>query len=165
MTDLSRAREELFATNDAKRVVIKCKTKQLNSENYRASVNELVSEIFPEWEIDSRILFLAIDIWSERSFIVIDLNHHDYNYDTAHHCQKVLPVYVLQQQGRSRRWALTRWPQEDKSLMMQLADLHNVNGYDVAIPFLEDHTRPLFHANPREFPSGNNIAQAGRPTV
>lgn len=152
MANLSAIQKELLATDDAKRIVINCRTNHLDAGNYRSSVYEIVSEVFPEWEHDPRILFLAIEIWSERTFIVVDINRNDYNYDTAHKCKNILPVYVLRKHGKPRRWVLIRWPQQDESLMRQIADLHNVNGFDVATPFLENHNLPIFHSNPREFP-------------
>ncbi|KAJ1713570.1 hypothetical protein NYO67_4289 [Aspergillus flavus] len=100
---------------------------------------------------DSRILFLAIEVWSERTFLVIEINRRDYDFNTAHKCKTIVPVYVLRQHGESRRWTLVRWPQLDETLMAQIADPHIVNGFDVATPFLENHNSRIFHANPREF--------------
>ncbi|PLB55825.1 hypothetical protein P170DRAFT_506337 [Aspergillus steynii IBT 23096] len=116
--------------------------------------NEILSDDIPKRLVikhpDSRVLFLAIDVWSERAFLVIDINHHDYDFDTAHKDTAVFPVCVLRQRGRGRDWVLIRWPREDEPLAAMLADLHNVNGSD-PIPFLEDHTSRLVHASPREF--------------
>lgn len=159
MPNLSDIRREILE-NDAKRIVIKVRTKNLDPQDYRASAYGVASEIFPEWESDSRILFLAIDVWSERSFIVIDIHHRDYDFGTAHKTKKILPAYVLRQLGRSRGWALIRWPQEDEPLADKVADLHNVNGFDTPTPFLEDHTSRLVHANPREFPVRADIVSA-----
>ncbi|KAJ5542366.1 hypothetical protein N7535_004786 [Penicillium sp. DV-2018c] len=151
MDNLPDIRKKIFGDNDPKRIVIKLKTRLLDPQDYRASANSVASEIFPEWENDSRILFLAIDIWSERTFIVIDVNHHDYDFQTAHKTLAVLPVYVLRQLGKNRGWALIRWPQEDEPLAANLADLHNVSGFDTPTPFLENHNTRIVHANPREF--------------
>ncbi|KAJ5115417.1 hypothetical protein NUU61_001176 [Penicillium alfredii] len=152
MTNLSDIRKEIFGDNDSKRIVIKVNTKLLDPQDYRASANSVASEIFPKWENDSRILFLAIDVWSERTFIVIDVNRHDYDFRTAHKTKTILPVYVLRQRGKNRGWVLIRWPQEDEPLAEKLADLHNVNGFDIPTPFLENHNSRIVHANPREFP-------------
>ncbi|KAH8435263.1 uncharacterized protein LDX57_012894 [Aspergillus melleus] len=152
MPNLSDIRKEILGNNIAKRIVVRLNTKALDPQNYRASAYIVASEIFPEWENDYRILFLAIDVWSERTFLVIDVNHHDYDFHTAHKTNAVLPVYVLRPHGKGRDWALIRWPQEDEPLAAKLADLHNVNGFDIPTPFLENHTSRLVHANPREFP-------------
>lgn len=151
MANLSDIRKEILENDIAKRIVIKVKTKSLDSQDYRASANRVVSEVFPDWENDPRVLFLAIDVWSERTFIVIDINHHDYDFGTAHKAKTVFPVFVLRQHGRRQDWVLIRCPQEDEPLGAQLADLHNVNGFD-ATPFLENHNSRIVHANPREFP-------------
>lgn len=155
MENLIEIRRKLFENNDAKRIIIKMNTKNLNSEDYETSAKEIASEVFPGWEDNPRIIFLVIDIWSERSFLVIDIDRHDYDFDTAHKCKTVVPVHILRQHRRLDRWALVRWPQQDEPLASQIADLHNVNGFDAATPFVEDHTSRLVHANPREFPSSN----------
>ncbi|KAJ5143316.1 uncharacterized protein N7515_002103 [Penicillium bovifimosum] len=152
MANLPDIRKEILGDNYSKRIVIKVNTKLLDPQDYRASANSVASEIFPEWESDSRIIFLAIDVWSERTFLVIDVNRHDYDFHTAHRSKIILPVYVLRQRGKNRGWALVRWPQEDEPLAAKLADLHNVNGFDVPTPFLENHNSRIVHANPREFP-------------
>ncbi|KAJ5110333.1 hypothetical protein NUU61_001590 [Penicillium alfredii] len=151
MANLFDIRKEIFGSDDTKRIVIKVNTNILDSQDYRASANGVASEIFPEWERDSRVHFLAIDVWSERTFMVIDINHHDYDFHTAHKTKAILPVYVLQQRRRNRPWTLIRWPQEDGPLAASLADLHNVNGFDTLTPFLENHNSRIVHANPREF--------------
>lgn len=151
MASLSDIRKEILEIDIPKRIIIKLKTGSLDSQDYRASANSVVSEVFPDWESDPRILFLAIDVWSERTFIVIDINHHDYDFSTANKAKTVFPVFVLRQHGKRRDWVLIRWPQGDEPLGAQLADLHNVSGFD-ATPFLENHNSRIVHANPREFP-------------
>ncbi|CAG8933767.1 unnamed protein product [Penicillium salamii] len=151
MPNLSDIRNEILKNDIAKRIVFKAKTQNLDSQHYIASANRAISEVFPDWESDPRILFLAMDVWSERTFIVIDINHHDYDFGTAHKTKTILPVFVLSQHRKRRDWALIRWPKEDESLAAQLADLHNVNGFDVP-PFLENHNERIVHANLREFP-------------
>ncbi|PYH94003.1 hypothetical protein BO71DRAFT_291001, partial [Aspergillus ellipticus CBS 707.79] len=61
-------------------------------------------------------------------------------------------VYIFRQSRRRQSWYLIRWPQEDESLAVRLAYLHNANGFDVSIPFLKNHNLRGLHANPREFP-------------
>ena len=139
MGNLSNIREEIFSNGNAKRIVIKVNTKSLDSQDYRTSAYRIVNEFFPDWECDNRVLFLAIEVWGNRIYIAIDINHHDYNFDTAHKTKTILPVYVLRQHGKGRGWALIRWPQEDEPLGAKLTDLHNANGFDVKTPFLKNY--------------------------
>ncbi|KAJ5488274.1 hypothetical protein N7453_011728 [Penicillium expansum] len=145
---LSDIQNEILGNDIAKRIVIKVRTQRLDSQNYRASANEVIGEVFPGWENDPRIRFLAIDVWDERTFIVVDINHLDYDFNTAHKIKKVFPVYVLRH-GKKRGWALVRWPREDEPLGAKVMDLHNANGWDVETPFLEDHNTRIVYANPR----------------
>jgi hypothetical protein len=56
MSNLTDIREEIFKDN-AKRIIIKVKTKSLDSEDCRATAYRVVGETFPDWGCDSRILF------------------------------------------------------------------------------------------------------------
>jgi hypothetical protein len=82
--------------------------------------------------------------------MAIDVNSHEYNFDTAHKNTTVIPVYVLWQHRR-RGWVIVRWSQEDEPLAAKLADLYNVNSFDATTPFLENYNARIVHANPREF--------------
>lgn len=63
MDSLSDIRKEIFANDDAKRIIIKVNTKSLDSHDYYvASANSVISGIFPNWGTDSRFLLLAIDV-------------------------------------------------------------------------------------------------------
>lgn len=152
MTNLSDIRREIFRNTEARRIVIKVRTESLDPRDYRASAYEVVNEVFPGWEHDIRVLFLAIEAWGERTYMAIDINHHNYDFGTAHKTNTILPVYVLQQYRKRKGWALVRWPQEDEPLATKLAYLHNVNGFGIPTPFLENHNARVVHDNPREFP-------------
>ncbi|CAG8365030.1 unnamed protein product [Penicillium salamii] len=149
MTNLPDIRNQIFEDGITKRIVIKMKNENLDSQDYRTSATKIVSEVFPEWESDPRILFLAIDVCSERTFIVLDINHHEYDFNTAHKAKTVFPAFVLRQHKRRRDWVIFRWPQGDEYLSAHSADVHNVNGFDPP-PFLEDHKSHLEHVNPRD---------------
>lgn len=150
IASLAEIRDEILGNDIAKRIVIKVKTKTLDAEDYRVSATNLVNEVFPDWESDSRILFVAINVSPKRTFIVVEINHLDYDFDTAHKTKKVFPAYVLRQ-ANARSWALVRWPPEDTRLGGRIAYLHYANGFDVAPPFFEDHHTRVVYANPREF--------------
>ncbi|GIK00116.1 hypothetical protein Aspvir_004134 [Aspergillus viridinutans] len=151
MSNIAEVREKIFERKEAQRIIIKVHTEKLDSQDYRVSAYNFVNEIFPDWENDKRILFLAIEIWGDRTYMAVDINNYDYNFDTAHKNKTILPVYVLWQHRR-RGWVMIRWPQEDERLATKLADLHNVNGFDATTPFLENYNTRIVHANPREFP-------------
>ena len=153
MTSISDIREEIFKNSKTQRIVIKVHmhTDSLDSQEIRDSAYRVVDEVFPDWEHDSRILFLAIEIWSDRTYMAIDINHHDYKFDTAHKSTAIFPVFVLGKH-RKRGWKIVRWPQGDELIAEKLAYLHNANGFDVATPFFENHNSRIIHANPRELP-------------
>lgn len=150
MANISEIREEIFNNNKTKRIIIRMRkhSANLTSQEIRDSAYSVANEIFPDWEHDSRVLFLAIEFWSDHTFLAIDINHHDYNFDTAHRSTTILPVFVLSKKRRTG-WKLVRWPVGDKMLVEHLAHLHNVHGFDTPTPFLESHILGTAHANPR----------------
>jgi hypothetical protein len=149
MTDISSIRQQILKSNDAKRIVMKMNTEQLDPHDYRNSAKRILNDILPNWEHDNRILFLAVDVFHDRTYMAFDINHHDYNFRTAHQDKTTLPVYALLRVHKGRKWALVRWPQEDDRLCTRLANLHEDHGYDIELPIVEDHTSMIVHANPR----------------
>ncbi|QKX53285.1 uncharacterized protein TRUGW13939_00363 [Talaromyces rugulosus] len=148
MTDISSIREMVFKEN-AKRIVMKMKTRCLNPDDYANSAKTILNDIFPNWESDNRILFLAVEVFEERAFMAFDINHHDYDFRTAHQDKSPLPVYVLKRVHKGRNWDLIRLPRDDTIICTRLAELHRAHGYDVELPIVEDHTSVIVHANPR----------------
>ncbi|KAJ5940291.1 hypothetical protein N7516_000459 [Penicillium verrucosum] len=150
MTTSSDIRNKIFKDNITRRIVIKVSTKALNPEDYRTSSYDIASQVFPDWPSNPQILVLAIDVWSKRTFIVIDINNSAYDFHTAHKTTTPFPVYVLREDKRKQGcWALVRWHAEDELLSKRLADLHNFSGFDVTPPLLEDHTSRIVHESPR----------------
>ena len=150
MANISEIREEIFKNNNTQRIIVKMRkhSENLTSQEIRDSAYNVVHEIFPDWEQDSRVLFLAIEVWSDHTYLAIDINHHNYNFDTAHQSTAVFPVFVLSKKRR-RGWKLVRWPLGEMMLTKKLAYLHNVHGFDTPTPFLESHISGTVHANPR----------------
>lgn len=149
MSNLTNIREELFESS-AKRIIIRVKTETRNSEYCRTTAYRTVNEIFPNWERDSRVLFLAIQVWADRIFMIIDVNHANYDYQVAHKDKTILPVYILRTYRGN--WVLMRWSTDDERAAMELAELHRVAGYSTPIPFFENHNSQTVYDNPRESP-------------
>ena len=149
MSNVADIREEIFKGN-AKRIIIKKRIQSSDCEDCRATAYNITGEIFPDWECDGRILFLAIQVWGRQIFMNIDINRDNYNYGTAHKDKTILPVHVLRRHRGN--WVLLRWPQEDERVAAELAELHRVTGYGAETPFLENHNSRIVYANPREFP-------------
>ncbi|KAL4797013.1 hypothetical protein BDV19DRAFT_387553 [Aspergillus venezuelensis] len=149
----SDLREVVFQANDPKRLVIRLKTTQLDSTDYRSYSADFISQIFPSWQTDPRIRFLAIGIWTYRTFLVLDINNTQYSFETAHSDRTILPVHVIRQYRRNSNWAMIRWAPEDILLAANLANMHNRHGWGAELPFLEDRTdiSTMVFANPREF--------------
>lgn len=146
--DASEILQDVFKSNDAKRLFIRLHTDCLKqSDNYFVSTSRIVNEFFPCWEEDSRDLFLAIEVRPERTYLVIDINN-EYEFATAYETKNALPVYVLRQ--KRGRWAKFRWPPGDESLSERVDSLHDLNGFDAKTPFFANyHTRVVVYANPR----------------
>lgn len=159
MSNVAQVREKIFEKTEAQRLVIKVHTDQLDSHDYRVSAGKFIDDIFPNWENDSRIHFLAIEIRGNRTFIAVDINNSDYNFNTAHETKTVLPVHVVWQHKR-RGWFIVRWPQEDEPLATKIAELHNLNGFNTMTPFLANFNQPVVYDKPRDLATNRQHLQA-----
>ncbi|PLB35087.1 uncharacterized protein BDW47DRAFT_110924 [Aspergillus candidus] len=148
MSSVTEIREEIFERAETQRLVIKVHTERLDSSDYRVSAGNFINEIFPNWEDDSRIRFLAIEIRGDRTFMSIDVYNSGYDFDTAHETKTILPVYVLWHHKR-KGWFVVRWPQEDGPLATKMAELHRLNGFDAITPFLANFNAQVVYGNPR----------------
>ena len=83
----------------------------------------------------------------------IDVDHADYDYQTAHQDNTILPVYVIRMYRGN--WVLERWQKEDERVAQNLAELHRVTGYGVDIPFFENHNTRIVYDKPRDLPDSN----------
>ncbi|OJJ75756.1 hypothetical protein ASPBRDRAFT_203493 [Aspergillus brasiliensis CBS 101740] len=151
MSDISNIREQIFLNNDTKRIVMKRNTERLNPHDHRNSAKRILNENLPNLEeSNNRVIFLAVEVFHDRTYMAFDINHFTYDFHTAHLDKTILPVYSLRQVHKDRHWALIRLSQEDDDrLCIRLADLHEAHGYDVQLPIVEDHTSIIVHANPR----------------
>lgn len=154
MTNLSTIRDEISKTTQSQRIIIKTRTKaNLDTQTYRDQAYQTMNEIFPDWHLDPCILFLAIKVWGHRIFTAVDINNHEYDFNTAHKCKAVLPVFVLARNkrrgGGTASWNFMRWAREDMNVAEELAYLHSANGFDVGTPFMGNHNERVVYSNPR----------------
>ncbi|KAJ0421170.1 hypothetical protein BJY00DRAFT_112377 [Aspergillus carlsbadensis] len=154
---LSKVREQIFESQDAKRIVMKIKTRHLDSQDYLQGIKGILNDILPDWESDQRILLLAIQIYPSRTYLALDINHHGYNFRTAHEDRKPLPVYLLRMASRRTEWDLVRLRGEDDRLCERIADMHESHGYDVDLPLVEDHHSIVVHDNPRSLSAATSL--------
>ncbi|PYI34320.1 hypothetical protein BP00DRAFT_423319 [Aspergillus indologenus CBS 114.80] len=162
MCDTSEIREKVFEKAEAQRLVIKVHTEQLDSYNYRVSASNFINKIFPNWENDNRIRFIAIEIRGDRTFLAIDVINLNYNFETAHKTEIVLPVYIVWRHKR-KGWFIIRWPQEDEPLATKIAELHDLNGFDTTTPFLANFNESVVYRNPCYISSNRQHLQAISP--
>lgn len=80
-----------------------------------------------------------------RSFFVLDLNNIEYEYESAHTCRTLIPVYVLR---LSKSPKIFRHEPQDQNLAEKLAQMHDLHGKK-PLPLFDDHTKPLIYDSPR----------------
>lgn len=95
---------------------------------------------------------LAIKKWKTRIFFTFDICNDDYDFKSGHKLeekQNNLPVLVAYL-GKGHK-VYQAIPGVRNRVNKEIALLHDVNGYDAALPFLEDHTSTTFpqYPNPR----------------
>ncbi|OAA57843.1 hypothetical protein SPI_06728 [Niveomyces insectorum RCEF 264] len=108
---------------------------------------------------------MAVDRWPTRTFVVCDLFHHDYDFDTAHLAiqKNNLPVIVLHRR-QSDEWPFKQGqdaPGGDVENMVNtsLQEAHEAHGWREQPPFKIDHkdgVYPVYHA-PRSLGRGREF--------
>ena len=94
--------------------------------------------------------FLAAERWGRRILIVFDINHHRYEWETAHTLvENNLPVFQLHSTNPAN---LIRNTVLDGRIITRIAQLHNLNGIIARPPYITDHTQgadPIVYKAPR----------------
>ncbi|KAE8353321.1 hypothetical protein BDV28DRAFT_133388 [Aspergillus coremiiformis] len=131
------------------RVVADIPTDHLCSTAFLASAFELVRPFVTQWEADNMIRQLAVDVYPRHTYVVVDINNEQYDYDTAHKQTFTLPVYILRLSSRSDTWTFFRRASDDQMVARCIADLHRRNGQN-PLPFLADHINGSVYRSPRK---------------
>ncbi|KAL4783583.1 hypothetical protein BJX76DRAFT_357848 [Aspergillus varians] len=99
----------LFKTDEPRRIVIVVRTEQqLNPDNYLAAVHTIIDDLAPGWHQDERIKLVAVDIYPGRTYIAIDVNNREYDFQTVHETTAILPAYSARIRRRTRKWLVMR---------------------------------------------------------
>jgi hypothetical protein len=101
-----------------------------------------------EWERNNRTRLIVLDIYPFHTYIVIDINNWQYNYNIAYRQTFPIPVYILRLSRRSKQWTFFRPAIEDQKIATSIAELHRCNGTNLTA-FLADHIRGSVYLSPR----------------
>ncbi|RDL33036.1 uncharacterized protein BP5553_08475 [Venustampulla echinocandica] len=114
-----------------------------------------ITDIFQSAATESPLIkLLAVEIWGKRVLIVFDVNHQNYDWQTAHDISKNNPPIFRFKLGKDKNNALiTRDKALDYRVNFTIADLHKRNGYSAHPPYVADRSRgaaPLHYNDPRK---------------
>ncbi|KAA8648120.1 uncharacterized protein ATNIH1004_004003 [Aspergillus tanneri] len=112
-------------------------TRLLNEANFLASIRDITEPLVAKWKDSQLTQLLAVDVYPQHTFFVLDVNNKTYDYHTAHETAVCIPVYVLRL-SRGGRWKFYRREAEDLRVAQRIADLHYCNDQN-PLPFLENH--------------------------
>lgn len=96
-------------------------------------------------ESDAKILILST--WPNRTLVVFDLWHSQYDFQTAHQCELISVIAIHFQTQTRIKVGMAIGDEVNPSV----ADLHKWHGYN-PLPIVEDHRNgnAPTHENPRE---------------
>ena len=77
----------------------------------------------------------------------MDINNHEYDYDTAREQTFAIPVHILRL-SRRNTWTFSRHAVDDKMIAVTIAELHRRNGQN-PFPSLADHINGSVYLSPR----------------
>ncbi|RAH59655.1 hypothetical protein BO85DRAFT_476305 [Aspergillus piperis CBS 112811] len=108
------------------------------------SIRPFVTEIqncVREYNANIKTCFIAVNIYpGKHSYFVVDLNNTEYDYQTAHECKTLVPVYILRLSKRNPR--VYRKRELDGQLAETLRVMHNGHGWDPPLPLVDDYCDP-----------------------
>ena len=130
------------------RIIADIPTELLASDNYLASASSLTSPLIQTLEKQHLVRLIAVDVYPRHTFVVIDINNHRYDFDTAHLQTFPIPVYIFHLSRKSKQWTFFRRALKDQRVAHNVANLHRHNGQNPT-PFLADHIRGPYYLSPR----------------
>ena len=96
--DVEEANEQVFKAIEEHhtiRIIADVPTNFLRFEDLPTSAFDLIKPFLIQWEVHHLTRQLAVDLYPRHAYVVVDINNHEYDYDTAHEQTFVLPVYIL----------------------------------------------------------------------
>lgn len=148
--DVEEANEQVFKAIEEHhtiRIIADVPTNFLRFEDLPTSAFDLIKPFLIQWEVHHLTRQLAVDLYPRHAYVVVDINNHEYDYDTAHEQTFALPIYILRL-SRSNKWTFFRRAVDDKMIAMAVAELHRRNGQN-PLPFLADHINGSVYLSPR----------------
>ncbi|KAL3477306.1 hypothetical protein BJX99DRAFT_257560 [Aspergillus californicus] len=130
------------------RIIADVPTALLSSDDYLASAATLTEPFRTKWETQYLVRFIVVDVYPRHTYVVIDINNHRYDFDTAHLQAFSIPVYILRLSRKSNEWMFFRRPVEGHRVALDIAALHDHNG-QTRPPFLADHIAGPVYLSPR----------------
>ena len=123
----------------------------LNPEDYLESIRPFALEVqdcLDEYHTNNTTRFVAVAIYpGKHSYFVVDLNNTDYDYQTAHECKTLIPVYVLRLSKRTP--TIFRKQELDEPVAESLRIMHNGHGQD-PLPLFDNYCdKNSYYGNPR----------------
>jgi hypothetical protein len=130
------------------RIVVDVPTNLVNLSDPLSAATDLVTPFITLWSTKHDTRLLAVDLYPRHTYVVVDINNHRYDYDTAHAQLYTIPVYILQL-SKGGKWSFFRRSVDDKRVAKEIATLHRCNGWDKTPPFLADHIQGSVYLSPR----------------
>ncbi|KAJ5081173.1 hypothetical protein N7456_013411 [Penicillium angulare] len=123
----------------------------LDPGNYLESIREFavkVQDSLHKHDANNKTCFVAVTIYhGKHSYFVVDFNNTYYDYQTAHECMALIPVYVLRLSKRTPRIFRNRLL--DETIARTLRVMHNGHGQD-PLPLFDNYRDPnACYSNPR----------------
>lgn len=123
----------------------------LDPKDYLESIRPFASKVqdcLHEYHANNETRFVAVNIYrGKHSYFVVDLNNTDYNYQTAHECKTLIPVFILRLS--KRKPTIFRKRELDGQIAETLRIMHNGHGQN-PLPLFDNYCdENSQYSNPR----------------
>lgn len=132
-------------------LVIAYSTSQILFEHHHSCVNTIINHLNAD---PNNSKLLVIQRWPSRTLIVFDLYHTDYDNRSAHNIEDI-PVVTVQVRTDTRFQVKQADEMVTQEINSQVAECHNLHGFGVTLPLVEDHR----NGNVPDYPNPRRLVE------
>ncbi|KAJ5419717.1 uncharacterized protein N7487_003267 [Penicillium crustosum] len=118
------------------RIIVDIPPHLVDWSNPITSITTTINPFLSHWKMQNKVNLLAVEMQPRHAYAAIEINNHEYDFQTAHKQTFVFPVYVLKVSRRSLRWRFYRAPTEDVRVMNEVKMVHYLHREELGAPYL-----------------------------
>ena len=133
---INKNSQTAITENPTIRIIVDIPPHLVDWLNPITSITTTINPFLSHWQTQNKVNLIAVEMRSRHAYAAIEINNHQYDFQTAHKQTFVFPVYVLKVARRSLRWRFYRAPAEDVRVMNEIKMVHYLHREEFGTPYL-----------------------------